>query len=100
MYVVYDSKAGIYNKPFYFINHSVAVRAARELLDEPQSEITKNPHDFAMFHVGEYDDETAQIKPSKVQEIIVKFHELKTLVEQTRAREAAQQQITTEEDAA
>lgn len=81
MYVVYDSKAQIYNKPFYFINHQVAIRAARELLGDPNTEITKHPRDFTMFHIGEYDDETAHVKPSKIMEPIVRFHELAAQLE-------------------
>lgn len=80
MYVVFDKKSQIYNKPFYFINHAVAVRAARELLLDTTSEITRHPEDFAMFHVGTYDDETAEIQVAKIQDIIVRFHELAAIM--------------------
>jgi len=88
MYVIFDSKAGIYNKPFFFINHQVAIRACRELLGEENNEITKHPGDFAMFHVGEYDDETAHIKVAQTQNVIVKFHELKSLINQEQTTDA------------
>jgi hypothetical protein len=80
MYVVYDSKAQVYNKPFYFINHQVAIRACRELLSDPNNEISRHPEDFAMFHVGTYDDLHAHIKLAKTQECIVRFHELAAIM--------------------
>lgn len=88
LYVVFDSKAQIYNKPFHFHNHTVAVRAARDLLSE-DNEISRHPEDFAMFHIGEYNDETAHIKITDRQDCIVRFHELKAIMPTTNTNEEA-----------
>ena len=77
MYVIYDSKAGVYNKPFYLMNHEVAIRAATDLMMDGNTEIAKHPEDYAMFHVGTYDDERAYIEPFDKQDCIVRFHEIK-----------------------
>ena len=76
MYVIYDAKAKFYNRPFCQINDQIALRSAQDLLETPNTDISRNPEDFTMFCVGTYDDETAQIKPFDIQNVICRFHEL------------------------
>lgn len=76
LYVIFDAKAQMYNKPFTMINDQVALRAAHDLVNDKSTECAKNPHDFAMFHIGNYDDTTAEIKPLDSFNCICRFHEL------------------------
>lgn len=76
MYVIYDSKACIYNKPFYLINDQVALRSANDLVIDKTNEIGKHPEDFTMFCIGTYDDESANIKTLEKFDVICRFHEL------------------------
>ena len=77
MYVIFDSKAQVYNKPFYLVNDQVAIRAAQDLMiTGSDSQIRNHPEDFTMFKVGEYDDTTAQIKPYNEFTVMCRFHEL------------------------
>lgn len=75
-YVIFDTKAEIYNKPFYFLNDKIALRAAQDLIDDPQTDVHKHPEDFMMFHIGTYEDETAHFKANDKQKCICRFHEL------------------------
>lgn len=81
MYVIWDSKARVYHKPVHFHNDELALRAARNLVSDGDNEIRRNPEDFTLFHVGEYDDETASLQPSDKQRILCRFHEIQIPLE-------------------
>lgn len=76
MFVIYDNKARAYNKPFYMLNADCAVRTFRDLANDPASEISKNPEDYSMFHIGTYDDEnaTCEMHPSPLH--VANAHEI------------------------
>jgi len=76
IFVIYDAKAKLYNKPFYMINKNVALRAAQDLIDDTTTEISKNPQDFTMWHLGTYDDNTAQLTIHEKRECICSFVEI------------------------
>ena len=76
LYAIYDSKAEIYNKPFHQPNQAVAMRTATDLANDPNSEIAKNPQDYTMFYLGNYDDTTAQFELCEPKSV-ARFHELK-----------------------
>ena len=74
-YVIFDAKARIYNKPFYFVNSQVALRSATDLLSDTSTDIYRNPEDFSLWKIGEYNDETAEFTQCD-HEIVARFHEL------------------------
>lgn len=76
MYVIYDAKAEYYNKPYYAVNHEVAMRNAKRLCEDPNSEIAHNPEDFTLFYIGEFDDGTCTFDLEDVMVPIIKFHEI------------------------
>lgn len=76
MYVIYDVKAEVYNKPVFMMNHNVAIRAASDVLKDPNSEIAKHPEDFTMFYIGTYEDTTAAFDFEPAPMPLVKFIEL------------------------
>ena len=63
IYTIYDSKAETYNTPFLMLNDAVAVRSFQELLTDPMTTIQKNPEDYTLFHIGEFNGLTGQVKP-------------------------------------
>ena len=77
MFVIYDSKAELYNAPFLYQNDALAMRAARDLANDGQSQTSRTPEDFTLFKIGEYDDNTAQITPFDKFEVMARFIELK-----------------------
>lgn len=76
MYVIFDKAAKMYNKPFYLLNEQIALRSAVDLLSTPGTDIYNNPEDFAMFKLGEYDDENATITNDPDMPLVCRFHEL------------------------
>lgn len=76
MFTIYDSKAKIYNKPFFQLNIQVALRTAGDLVKDGTSEVANHPEDFTLFHIGSYDDTTGEIKKNETHMAICRFHEL------------------------
>ena len=79
MYVIYDQKAKIYNKPFHQINESVAIRTVADLVNDANSDSSRHPEDYILFRVATYDDSNAEIQ-TFTPELICKFHEIKEVL--------------------
>lgn len=62
MYVIYDSKAEIYNQPFHFINDGQATRQFSDAVNNPETDFAKHPEDYTLFRIGTYDDSTTKIE--------------------------------------
>ena len=86
MFTIFDSKAEVYNKPFYFINETVAIRAAYDLIQAGDSEIAKHPEDFTMFHMGEFDDTSATFNLKEAKTVLCNFQEIAAAVEVDKFR--------------
>ncbi len=76
LYVIYDSKAQFYNKPFSQLNDEIALRTAQQMRNDENSELYRNPADFTLFKIGQYDDESAQIDTLAKHTVICRFHEI------------------------
>ena len=76
LFAIYDTKAMVYSQIMPFQNESVAARAAQNLMDEQNSAIATNPMDYALFSIGFYDDETAELNAIPTPRKILAFHEL------------------------
>lgn len=60
VFAVYDSKVGAYAQPFYSANISTATRAFAYAANDPSTEIGRFPSDMALFHLGTFDDQSAE----------------------------------------
>lgn len=58
VYCIRDSKADVFNLPFFQVNEAVAVRTFQTMVDDPSSQIHAHPGDYALYGLGEYDDDT------------------------------------------
>lgn len=58
VYSIYDSKSQVYNTPFFQVNEQVALRTSVNLVCDPKTAVSRNPEDFTLFEIGEYDDGT------------------------------------------
>ena len=48
IFVIFDVKAGFYNKPFFMPNTNTAIRAFSDLANDEATEIAKHPSDFIL----------------------------------------------------
>lgn len=60
IYSVYDSKSEIYNLPFLQRTKGEAIRTFTELANDEKTSIGKNPEDYTLTELGEFDDNTAE----------------------------------------
>lgn len=61
IYAIYDSVSVAYMQPFFCINEQVAMRHFRNLANDSQSNIARNPQDFVLYQIGTFDDQSAEI---------------------------------------
>lgn len=65
MFAIYDEKALAHVTPFFMHNEMMAVREFRNLASDDKTQIGKNPTDFSLWHLGEFDDNTGEVIPER-----------------------------------
>lgn len=63
IFSVFDSKAEIFNTPFFMAAKGQALRGFTDEVNRPDSEIGKHPEDYTLFCIGEVDLNTGLITP-------------------------------------
>ena len=61
VYAIYDKKALVYNVPFFLANNMVAVRTFMGIVQDETTMVSKNPEDFVLYRLADYDDEKGLI---------------------------------------
>lgn len=61
LFSVYDSAAKVWFPPFVAQTVEVALRNFRMTVNSPESNFNRFPEDYALFLVGEFDQETGMI---------------------------------------
>lgn len=59
IYSVFDSVANTYGTPFFAISDALAARSFGNLTLDPQSTVSLNPADFALYKIGCFYDDNA-----------------------------------------
>lgn len=61
MVVMYDSKTEAYGVPNFVVSIGGAIRGFTDEInrDAPDNILHRHPHDFSLYHIGDYDDNTA-----------------------------------------
>lgn len=63
MYTVRDSKAEIFNPPFFQRSAGEALRAFSATANNKETTIYQNPEDYDLYYLGEYDDVSGKLDP-------------------------------------
>jgi hypothetical protein len=72
MYSIRDAKADIYNPPFFKRTRGEAERDFKTACRDGKTHLNKNPEDYDLWFVGNYDDNTGLTDPLKTPEHIMK----------------------------
>lgn len=64
MFTILDNATAVYSVPFYMLTVAEARRGFEALANDKESKIGMHPHDFKLFHIGEFDDETCKVDTS------------------------------------
>lgn len=63
MFSIRDSKAEVFNQPWFAKTHGEAERNFTQLAKDPKSFVSQFPDDFDLYFVGEYNDQTGEVLP-------------------------------------
>lgn len=61
IYSIRDNRTEAFLRPFFLQNDSVLDRAMIDAVNDPQSQLHQHPQDFAVYDLGEFDEQTGQI---------------------------------------
>lgn len=67
---VWDEKVQAFNPPFFCQAIGQASRSMDDLVNDPQTTISRHPEDYSLYHVGFFNDVTAEFE-SKVPAALV-----------------------------
>lgn len=70
IFTIRDDKAEAYGTPFFMPTRGQAIRAFADLVNDPQSAISKHPGDYRLFLIGAYDPQDAGIDESTTPELL------------------------------
>lgn len=59
-YTVFDNAIGEFRAPFFLHQDAEAIRAFKNMANDPTSLIGSNPNDFRLYYAGEYDTSTGE----------------------------------------
>lgn len=57
-----DSAVDAFMRPFFVPSTAVAVRSFRDEVANPESPMQKHPEDYALFHVGFFDEDSGKFE--------------------------------------
>jgi hypothetical protein len=70
MYSIYDTASKMFRPPFALPEHMVAMRAFKELANNPEHDISKYSDDHYLYYIGVFNDENgemvAEVPPVKL----------------------------------
>lgn len=93
IFVMYDSKVGVYHKPTYARNRHDVLRQLDNFMADPEQEkdmLYTNAEDFSLFKIGTYSQTSGQITPCN-HEHVANLHEIRSSA-QRRVMERVGQQ--------
>lgn len=61
IYAVHDIKAEVFNLPYFSTNEAVALRIFQGGVNDRTTDLNRNPEDYSLHCLGEYDMETGKI---------------------------------------
>lgn len=61
IFAIYDNKAEAFMQPFYATTVGLALRIFADNVSNPESILHKNPNDFVIYEIGEFDDQTGEV---------------------------------------
>ena len=64
IYAVHDSKAEAYLQPYFAATAGIAVRSFVDCVSDSNHPFGKNPEDYTLFYLGEFDDVTGKLDTS------------------------------------
>ncbi|QCQ84590.1 nonstructural protein [Blackfly microvirus SF02] len=58
---MFDRKALIFHTPFFAVTDGAAVRSFADLVNDPNSTVSRHPTDYVLYRVGVFDDASGML---------------------------------------
>lgn len=71
IYTIRDDKASFYGTPFFSANDDVATRSFMRLTSDMNSIVSEYPADFALYKIGNFNEDTGDIVGFDAPEFII-----------------------------
>lgn len=62
MFALFDKKAVAYSLYYAMPQKGQVLRAMEDDVNNPQTAMSRHPEDYALYHIGEFDDASGSIK--------------------------------------
>ena len=70
MYAILDQKSELYCQPLLLNTEMQALRAFTNMANDTKTDIGRNPEDYSLWWIGDYEDTTAAIIPAPAKKCI------------------------------
>lgn len=71
IYTLFDTKALVFNTPFFAHNHGVARRMCADLVSDINTTVGRHPADYVLYCLGNYDDHLGKFELLEIREHVV-----------------------------
>lgn len=65
MFAIYDVKGQFFSQPFVAATNAAGMRQFGDLVNNPNTLFAAHPKDYALYEIGSYDDQTADLQKHK-----------------------------------
>lgn len=69
VFSILDMKAQVYSNPWFAITDGTARRSFADLVNDPQSSVSKHPEDYCLYRIGNFDDLSGILHPETPQNL-------------------------------
>lgn len=76
LYGIIDDVAGTFFPPFTSQNHQTAERSFKQMLSNPENGMSRNPQDFRLFFLGDFDPDDGKIDSLDCVELVCSGNEI------------------------
>jgi len=78
IYSILDNVSGAYGQPQVSQNDGTASRSIKDLMQRDEN-IRNHANDYALYRIGEFDDNTGTIVPEEKPQLVIKLGTLKEI---------------------
>ena len=57
---IFDSKAGVYGRPFFFQSAGVAMRVFGDMVNDANEPVARHPEDYTLFQLATWDEDSGK----------------------------------------
>lgn len=83
MFSIYDSKVPVYKQPFFMRSRGEAMRALESEMKDTNNGFYRHAEDFVLFELGEFDDETCELKLHSAPQSVIRMIDIKSKLDLT-----------------